>query len=123
MNIKKRLAAIVIAGSAAAAMSVTLSAAPASATNETTCGSRTDLVKIRYKSGPGNSEYVACYANRGSQPLREWVVELSTGNNRVRVYDMDGDKFTLPKWEVYKPSKPFQMIAFKILPPHPHHRR
>lgn len=127
VNVTKRIARIAIAGAAVAVASATLSPAPASAANKIACGNRTDLVKVWWHNEDQmhTPTHTSCYANAGfwSKGFSSiiWTDQLSTGNNRVCVYDRNKDMFVLHKWLLYKPSTAFHMKAFRILTPKQSH--
>lgn len=115
LKLKSTLTAVAVTGMAAAAVTATLSAAPASATNQVDCGDRTDFVKIWYHSEDGSQHYVSCFANAGWVDWGAWTDQISTGNNAISVHDADGDAFTIAPWTVYNPINSFDMADFTVL--------
>ncbi|WP_328672305.1 beta/gamma crystallin domain-containing protein [Streptomyces sp. NBC_00328] len=78
---------------AAGAMMALLPALPASATNQTDCGDRTDFVKVWY-----NGNQTACFANAGViAPQLPNVSRIRSGDNNIEI--MLGDSVrAMPKW-------------------------
>lgn len=143
MNIKKSLAMIAIAGATTAAVSATLSAAPASATTQFTkfhhvkkvecSNNRPDQVKITghtdndVKTEPFEMclvrwGHVTAFDQTDSLPsVTRWTKTISTGNKyRFCVQDADGARYLLPKNFVWEPSKAFKMTSFRIIGPRQH---
>lgn len=78
-------------------------------------GSRNDFLKIWSHSGGTSS--VDCYANGGSTGFGGWWIDkISTGNNDLVYYDVNGDSVRINRWtEITFPNRPPQVKEIKIL--------
>lgn len=64
----------------------------------------------------GGGTYTECFANAGTHDYGPsiWVTRITTGGNAVIVYDVNGSKFSLNKWTVYKPTNATHVDAIQI---------
>jgi hypothetical protein len=90
---RRSISRIALTAVAAGVITVLAPVSTASATNQTSCGDRTDFVKVWYNGGQ-----TACYANAGViAPQLPNVSRITSGNNNIEVY-LGNEVRTLPKW-------------------------
>ncbi|MEV5410269.1 beta/gamma crystallin domain-containing protein [Thermopolyspora sp. NPDC052614] len=111
-----RLRNISVAAAMVAAMTVTLPAEIAHATNEVFCAGRRDFLIITWHTSI--SRGISCFANAGYVNILggTWVDEISTGNNDIIYDDMNGDRVFIKRWTVERYwDMPRHVKGFTIL--------
>ncbi|WP_234307525.1 MULTISPECIES: beta/gamma crystallin domain-containing protein [unclassified Streptomyces] len=106
-------------------MTAVIPAGTAHAIDQVSCGP-SDYLKVDFHyEGPSGQVHTAyCFANRGvhdfthSWPMQTsvWVDKISTGNNKVKYYDNNGDVVTYSKnFIITFPNKPPLVDRIEIL--------
>ena len=112
LNMKKAARTMVPAIAAAAAFTMVMPTGTAFAINKTSCTSSEPFLRIHSHNKWGQQSE-DCYANAGKTGFGGWWVdEISTGNNRVKLYDHNGSVVTLPahRDEQYPQAKKIDSI-------------
>lgn len=99
----------------AAAFTMAGPAGTASAIDKVQCNPDAQFLKIWSHSG--NRTSVDCYANRGKTDFGGWWMDkISTGNNDVKYYDVNGDVVRVNRGKVISfPNRPAKVKAIEIL--------
>ncbi|MFI0967772.1 beta/gamma crystallin domain-containing protein [Streptomyces sp. NPDC021080] len=111
---KRMVRSSAMAIAAAAALTVAVPASSAYAIDEVPCQGRTDLLKVEGHSWGGSLEI--CYANAGRDeyPGGIWVDRISTGNNDITYYDVNGATVQINRWTVFQPRNAVHVNAIQI---------
>ena len=101
-------AASVVAG----AFTVFGPAGVSSAINEIQCNPDENFSKI-YSHDDGG-DHVNCYANAGKMQFNAWVDKVEAGNNKLFLYDRNGDVIAVEKWQTLDRSTPADIESIEI---------
>jgi len=82
------------------------------AINEIQCNPDENFTKIW--SHNDNGSFVNCYANAGKMDFGAWVDKVEAGNNRIFLYDSNGDVLAVEKWETLVRDTPPDIDAIEI---------
>lgn len=112
---KKAMCSAVAAFAAAGALTVAVPTGNAFAIDHVECRGGENFLKIW--SHNGGRQSVDCYANRGRTDFGGWWVDkISTGNNDLIYYDVNGDSVKIERWhEITFPNRPPKVKAIEIL--------
>ncbi|MGW0792760.1 beta/gamma crystallin domain-containing protein [Streptomyces sp. NPDC002911] len=113
---KKMVWSSAMAVAAAAALTVAVPVGSAYAIDEVRClDDAAGYLVVEGRSELGGS-VKDCFANAGTYNYvpSMWATRIATGNNAVVVYDVNGTKFSLNKWTVYKPTNATHVDAIEI---------
>jgi hypothetical protein len=108
-----RSSAMVIA--AAAALTVAVPVSNAYAIDDVACHHGAGFLKVEGHGALGGT-IEACYANAGKQDYWGgiWVTKITTGNNDVVYYDVNGATVDINRWTVFEPTNPVHVKAIEI---------
>ncbi|MYS85303.1 beta/gamma crystallin domain-containing protein [Embleya scabrispora] len=112
----KRVArSIAVAVAAAATLSLGVPGGNAYAIDHVQCVGGENFLKIW--SHLDGRESVDCYANGGKTDFGGWWVDrISTGNNDLIYYDVNGDSVKIERWhDITFPNHPPRVAAIQIL--------
>ncbi|SCE52383.1 Beta/Gamma crystallin [Streptomyces sp. SolWspMP-5a-2] len=99
---------------AAAVLAVAVPASNAYAINKVTCRAGEHFLKVEGHDELGGS-FTDCFANAGKYNYYSvWVKKITTGNNDVVFYDVNGSTVSIKRGTVYKPRKAAHVKAIKI---------
>ncbi|MFJ2738140.1 beta/gamma crystallin domain-containing protein [Streptomyces sp. NPDC087440] len=100
---------------AAATLTLAMPTSNAFAIDKVECRGGENFLKIWSHSGGRDS--VDCYANRGRTDFGGWWVDkISTGNNDLIYYDVNGDSVRINRWtEITYPNRPPKVKSIEIL--------
>ncbi|MEU3064285.1 beta/gamma crystallin domain-containing protein [Streptomyces subrutilus] len=112
---KKAARSVAVAFAAAAAFTMVVPG-NAYAIDHIPCRGGEDYLKIWSHDGAGRSS-VDCYANRGRTSFGGWWIDkISTGNNDLIYYDVNGDSVKIERWhEISFPNRPPKVGDIEIL--------
>ncbi|MFD9794137.1 beta/gamma crystallin domain-containing protein [Streptomyces sp. NPDC059070] len=112
----KRIArSVVLAMAATTAVTVAMPTGNAFAIDHVECRGGENFLKI-YSHLNGRSS-VDCYANKGRVSFGSWWVDrISTGNNDLVYYDVNGDSVRINRWtDISFPNRPPKVKDIEIL--------
>ncbi|MFE9723816.1 beta/gamma crystallin domain-containing protein [Streptomyces sp. NPDC005794] len=100
---------------AAVALTVAVPAGNAYAIDRVTCRDGAGYLKVEGHDEFGIS-FTDCFANRGTWEFGSvWLSRITTGNNDVVFYDINGSTVSIKRNTVYKPSNAAHVSGIKIL--------
>ncbi|MEV7215190.1 beta/gamma crystallin domain-containing protein [Kitasatospora cineracea] len=104
-----------LAFAAAAAFTVTVPSADAYAIDHVECVGGENFLKIW--SHLDGRQSVDCYANAGRTDFGGWWIDrISTGNNDLIYYDVNGDSVKIERWhDITFPNQPPRVKSIQIL--------
>ncbi|MFF1925134.1 beta/gamma crystallin domain-containing protein [Streptomyces sp. NPDC058221] len=89
--------------------------ATASAIDHVTCDPAAGFLKI-WSHASNGGQHVDCYANAGKTDFGgRWIDQISTGNNDVKYYDVNGDVVSIPRGSNLKYNNVPHVKAIEIL--------
>ncbi|MCS0635065.1 oxidoreductase [Streptomyces sp. LP05-1] len=112
----KRIArSMVVAAAATVTVTMAMPAGNAFAIDHVECRGGENFLKI-WSHLDGRSS-VDCYANKGRIGFGSWWVDrISTGNNDLVYYDVNGDSVRVNRWtDITFPSRPPKVRDIEIL--------
>lgn len=116
-RIKKMVWSSATAIAAAAALTVAVPVGSAYAINEVTCRDGAGYLVVEGKNEFGQP-FKDCWANAGKTGNHYWpsvwVTRITTGNNDVIYYDVNGAKVSLNRWTVYQPKNAAHIKEIEI---------
>ncbi|MFJ9447389.1 beta/gamma crystallin domain-containing protein [Kitasatospora sp. NPDC101235] len=112
---KRAICSMAMALAAAATFTVGPPSSDAFAIDHVQCdGGRNDFLKIW--SHLDGRDSVDCYANGGRTDFGGWWVDrISTGNNDLTYFDVNGDSVRITRWtDITFPNRPPRVAAIQI---------
>ncbi|MFI6652613.1 beta/gamma crystallin domain-containing protein [Streptomyces sp. NPDC050529] len=100
---------------AAAAVTMVMPTSNAAAIDHVECRGGEDFLKVWSHLDGQNS--VDCYANKGRTSFGSWWVDrISTGNNDLVYFDVNGDSVRINRWtDITFPNNPPRVKDIEIL--------
>lgn len=114
-NVKKAVGSLAMALAAAASFTVAGPTGTAFAIDHVECVGGENFLKLW--SHLDGRESVDCYANAGRTDFGGWWVDrISTGNNDLIYYDVNGDSVRINRWtDITFPNRPPRVKSIQIL--------
>ncbi|MFF2624290.1 beta/gamma crystallin domain-containing protein [Kitasatospora griseola] len=112
---KRVVCSLATAFAAAVAFTITVPGGHAFAIDHVQCVGGENFLKIW--SHLDGRQSVDCYANGGTTDFGSWWVDrISTGNNDLIYYDVNGDSVRIDRWtDITFPNNPPQVRAIQIV--------
>jgi Beta/Gamma crystallin len=114
-RMRKIVSSSAAAIAAAAALTVAVPAGNAYAIDEVPCRDGAGYLQIEGHDEFGIS-FTDCFANAGRHDWgSRWVSRITTGNNDIVFYDVNGSTVSIKRNTVYQPSNAAHVSGFTIL--------